>query len=319
MENEEKLNFGTIWAVGAAALISSAISFAFLLQQHGLAANLAAGLIPEALGGLFFHFAIVCSIVSTMMWAVLHFGFVRWVAPYRTSTFFLIVWGATVVTNGALAGLGYWWLKQDVAHSQAEMSRAQAELATAFDANGAPRDMRVRSTGEAGEIVRLIKNYAAANARAAGVYQKSVLALDYPAFVQPARLAADRGFKLTRAKLKQGHAAVKAYREQLSASNNALKAALKTAKFSGSLRSGVLDGFREMTAAAGDRRALVLASEDAIFAEYEYLLDDLSHAKGRWLASGKTMTFTNQRDLEIFNDHMANLRGYAQAEQQPAR
>jgi hypothetical protein len=191
------------------------------------------------------------------------------------------------------------------------MARAEAELATAFDASGAPRDMRVRSPGEAGEIVRLFKTYAAANARAGGFYLATMRALDHPAFMRPERLAADRGFKAARAKVAQAQEAIKTYRAQLAADDTAFHAGLNKAQLGTMLKADVRRVFDARMAATGGKRVQLLADETAIFAEYGYELDDLSHTHGRWFLSGKKVVFTNQHDLEVFNDHMANLRGFA--------
>ncbi|MBV9990691.1 MAG: hypothetical protein JOZ72_05295 [Alphaproteobacteria bacterium] len=303
---DEKLTFGTIWAVGAAALLSSVLSLAALLQRGSIGDG------EQATIRIAVHLIVTCGIISTLMWAVLHFGFVRWVARYKTATFFLVVWGATVLINGAAIGVGFWWVKQNVAHADGEMAKANAELSTAFDANGAPRDMRVRSSGEAGEIVRLFKTQAAGEAGAAAAYRAALQALDYPAFMQPGRLAADRAFKQARSKLDKGRAALKTYRDAIAANDAAFRAGLAGSRMAQMLKEAVLRSYNARTVEAGERRTRQIAAETAIMAECGYELDDLSHAYGHWSGAGKKMSFTNRHDLDIFNDHLANLRAYAQ-------
>lgn len=314
MENESR--FFRIWAVGAAMLIAAILTAAVFLTEKDVPRYFAQGLIPEALGVATAHLLLYGAMISIGVWAVLHFGFVRWTAPESTTAYYLMILGTVIVVCAASLGFTYWAVTHAVARAGDNERAASQELDQAFAGLGGhgPIDMRVRAKGEAGAVERAARQFAAADRDAAKAYTEALKALDYPAIVSAKRLAASHGLSVALVRLDKARDAVKAYGRRMNANIEQFRASLKAAAIPAERKGALIREFNAKIAGTGDANARVLASEDAILGEYEDLAADLKHARGRWLADGAKMRFADPVDLNTYRSHMQNIQRTAREE-----
>lgn len=254
-------------------------------------------------------------LIVLAVWAVLHFAVVRWTAPDKTSAYFLIVLGAVVASNVGLVSYQYFDIERTVGHEREVIDAVRAELdkAVAKLDSAAPVDMRVESKGEAGEIVRIVKQLVAANHAATRDYRAAIHGLGFPDVVAPRHLAADPGLADTRARLKKARAAVTDYRKRIEANRIAFRAAIKRAPIGDGLKKTVIAQFDGRIATLGEDQITLYSSEDAVFAELSFMAEDLGHARGRWWAQGKKIVFADRRDLAVYNEHILNAQASRRA------
>lgn len=304
--------FLRLWAVGAALLIAAGISAAIFLGDARVANYFVQGYLPEAWGTLLGQMTIDVPLISLGVWAVLHFGFVRWTVPDNTAAYFLMILGVVLVVAFASVGVVYYSLKHRYAAVDDTERAAGAELDRAFagvrNVPGQPIDMRVADTGEQGALDLVVKRFVAARKKVAADYFDARAALDYPAFVSPARLAAKGGLAAAPPRLEKLREAVKQMGRDGNRTMADVRAALDKAIADPARREAIKRQITSRMATDNDLMVHMMAEEDSAFLEWEDAVEDLKHAHGRFLADGAgKMRFADPRDIETYNGHVRTL------------
>jgi hypothetical protein len=253
-------------------------------------------------------------VVTAVVWLALYFLFVRRRAAGRGGRYFAILFAVALATEGGVVALAKWAAEKDDAQgrvAKAEMIKAFAGVA---NPDTASVDMRIKATGDAGEMERISKSAAARTIAAARKYHATLAALDYPAFVAPAHLAADRGLVKTREKLKGARQAVRVLRADSQANLEVLQTEVRASKMSEGNKTQFEAGIARGAAKRRQMEERSLDCEDGIFVEFGAIADLLARPRGRWLVKGKTIVFSNDRDLASYRVHISTMRQLAQKE-----
>ncbi|MGH6872456.1 MAG: hypothetical protein ACREHE_13215 [Rhizomicrobium sp.] len=312
MDGEKPRTQWALWVGIGVAIVAAFARLPHLLQVS--APHLHAGEVFSVAG----YAAGEAGFVALILVAIIYFAVLSGRAPERTARYFGVIFAVFLVTSLGLV----FGVKSFADRDDAQMRIAAGEMTRAFntvmDPNGGHIDMRIKSTGDAGEMERLVKSELADLYGARTEYRARMQALGVRTLMTPEELSRDRGMTHTRANLAAAREAVKKFRTDYTLLVTGFRKRVQDSHVRSDIKAGMLNGIDTALARSQSHSAAILDCEDSIFAEFEKMAALLAHPHGRWEARGDKMLFASNADLVAYQDHLTAVRAYQQRERQIA-
>jgi hypothetical protein len=246
--------------------------------------------------------------ITPLVWVVVYLGFARRSAPERGVPYALILFIVPVLLQSGLALA----LRSAAVRQQGQIRIVAEDLEQSLNAlshsgSGAPpAAVRVKPTGEAGEIDRLILTYMTGLKEDQAAYQSEITATGCRGSLDPEHLARDPRLHATRANLAKAREVVKKYRARTDwRLAEFRKAVSSSAGLTADAKQGILGGFDR--AAREQNPDAIWDLEDAALVEMDAAAADLQHPRGRWIVRGHKLLFSSPDDLVNYQVHAAKL------------
>jgi len=303
------------WAIFATVIgciVAVAWSGYNTLTDKSLPYNLAQNEFAYVAGTVFGHALFVCFVV----FLVIYFLFVRKRVEGMGFTVYLsLLCSVLIVTGGGLALLKVYG-DQKSAEVNAQQKIATNSIGTAISnflqhPRGAV-DTRVAASGDPGEAERIVKQSLAKSTQAAAEYRASLARLGFPTFLQPSRLVTAKERTTALQELEQARTLATGLQKTMIQEVTDERSQIAQSSISPAYKAGMLASFDRSAGQAESEAMLPIEAQNEVFAELETGVKLLSHTKGRWLAHGKAIAFTNPDDLAAYNAHIVRLRAMQQ-------
>ncbi|MBI3676746.1 MAG: hypothetical protein HY243_09035 [Proteobacteria bacterium] len=252
-------------------------------------------------------------IKSLVAWAVLGLVLLRRHARAWSGVHFAILFAAVVIVDvGVLSFENYVSnRKAQDAEFRIATSEVQKILALSLDPSVKTIDQHVKAQGDAGTIEGISRRMVQDVLKSRQDLNATVLALDYPAFLKPARLASDRGLVKTRAELNRVREVSDRQHAEVRAIVARYRAQIASAQIDEDIKERVLKGFDEGYARQVSAIERAWKCDDALFSEMQVMLSDLARAKSRWVVRGNAIAFSGQNDLDTYKAHRRRIEQLA--------
>lgn len=303
---------GTVIALGISVFLA-------LLGIAPVLGGVAAAHVPAG-GGIYVMVAAVLGVafvVASIAWLITWFAYGRVRTPEWGYAYFLMSFVFVALIYGAVAST----FNQFITTRSTENATADAEInkamKAAMDTNGGTIDMRIHAKGEAGEMEGVVKSLMADLVIKRNAYLAQMQALGIKTLMKPSNLAKDKGLKHTQATLAEARAALRVFRgtvESLSANFSKRVEASHMTEYD---KQSMIRGFNNSLSQQQDERETIFACEDNELAEFQKMAALLAHPKGRWIAKGDKILFSNSGDLAAYQTSVEAVRADV-AQQQEA-
>lgn len=282
------------------------------LADKSLPYNLAQNEFAYVAGTVFGHALFVCFVI----FLVIYFLFVRKRVEGMGLTVYLsLLFSVLIVTGGGLALLKIYGDQQSTevnAQQHIALNSIGAAISNLLQHPKGAVDTHIAASGDPGEAERIVKQTLAKSAQAAADYRADLAKLGFPAFLQPSQLVTAKERAAALQELEQARALSNGLQKTVIREATDERAAIAQSNISADYKAGMLASFDRSAGQAESEAMLPIEAQSEVFAELETGVKILSHTKGRWLAHGKAIAFTNPDDLVAYNAHILRLRALQQ-------